>query len=674
MKTVRVAGDVRLALPTLGAWLVLVFFAQPGAEGIFTTQVGVLAIGSLCSVLALFVMRKSSSVGLWLLLTSSLLFSLASQLPTHVEKHPWNQAPVTPFGWTDWAIPIRSSFLSATEQLPGVGGELIPGLAIGDTSRVSEQLSTAMKTVSLTHITAVSGANCVIVTATVMALLGLCGAHRKLRLVGAIAALCAFVVLVTPQPSVLRAATMALIVIVALYRGRPSSGIPILAVATLILLLWDPWLSIDFGMILSVSATAGLLLFSEPITQSLSRFLPTWLAVLFSVPLAAQLTCQPFIILLTPTFPTYGVLANVIAGPVAPLATIVGLVACFVITWAPLLAVPLLWIAWLPAQWIGNSALSVSTFPHAQIPWISGIPGFALMGSVSIAVLILLLSVHAPWRRLSGVLLTASVALWATTNVVQHLNFIHQLPASWKIAACDVGQGDGLIIRSAGQIAVIDVGRNPQPMIRCLEQLGISRVDLLVLTHFDKDHVGGLSSVLGKVSHAIVGKPENTEDQELLEQLSDSGAEVIRGHRGMKGQIGEARWEVLWPDGKHPLMDTGNPGSVTMLVTFSQFNALFLGDLGRESQLALLNSTYLPHVDVVKVAHHGSADQSATLYEQIQPEIGIFSVGADNDYGHPRREILDILEQLHTLTLRTDEDGLVLVSQSPTGLSVWTEH
>jgi competence protein ComEC len=392
------------------------------------------------------------------------------------------------------------------------------------------------------------------------------------------------------------------------------------------------------------------------------------------VPLAAQLTCQPFIILLTPTFPTYGVLANVVAGSAAPLATIVGLIACVVITWAPWLAVPLLWIAWLPAQWVGNSAISLSTFPHAQIPWIAGIPGFAVMAAVSIAVFILFLSAHAPWRRLSGMLLIAAIGVWATNNVVQQQNFLQQLPASWVIAACDVGQGDGLIIRSAGHIAVIDVGRKPQPMTRCLEQLGITHVDILVLTHFDKDHVGGLSALFGKVSYAIVGKPENAEDQQLLEQLSRSGADVIRGHSGMKGQLGEAHWEVLWPDGERPFMDTGNPGSVTMLVTFPQFNALFLGDLGKESQLALLNSTYLPHVDVVKVAHHGSADQSSTLYELIQPVIGIFSVGADNDYGHPRRETLDILEHLHALTPRTDEDGLVLVSESSTGLSVWTER
>ena len=121
-------------------------------------------------------------------------------------------------------------------------------------------------------------------------------------------------------------------------------------------------------------------------------------------------------------------------------------------------------------------------------------------------------------------------------------------------------------------------------------------------------------------------------------------------------------------------MEMGNPGSVTLLFTFPRFRALFLGDLGKEAQLAMMSTAHLPQVHVVKVAHHGSADQSSSLYGLIQPQIGIFSVGKDNDYGHPRRETLEILSQLGALTPRTDQDGLILISESSTRLSVWTEH
>ncbi|MEG2778090.1 MAG: ComEC/Rec2 family competence protein, partial [Aurantimicrobium sp.] len=128
-----------------------------------------------------------------------------------------------------------------------------------------------MKTVSLTHITAVSGANIAVVTASVMAIAALCGAGRRVRLVIAVCALVAFVILVTPQPSVLRAAVMAVVVMIALFSGRPGSGIPLLAFATLLMLMWNPWWAIDYGFILSVSATAGLLLFSGPLASSLNR-------------------------------------------------------------------------------------------------------------------------------------------------------------------------------------------------------------------------------------------------------------------------------------------------------------------------------------------------------------------------------------------------------------------
>ena len=676
MKSSRLSGDIRLALPTLGAWLVLVAVINISELHSSITTFHVEILVGLFFVLGLIGVRKNTVFGLWCFITAAFLQSCGFKLASHVQRVPWIKDEVTDEAWwSSWAIPLRSTFLSASEQLPGVGGQLIPGLAIGDTSRLSDNLVASMKTVSLTHITAVSGANCVLVTASAMLLLSLVGAHRKIRLIGALVTLFAFVVLVTPQPSVLRAATMASIVMFSLYRGRPSAGIPILASACIVLLLWDPWLSVDFGMILSAAATAGLLLFAQPLTHSLSRWMPQWLALVVSVPLAAQLACQPFVILLTPQFPTYGVLANLIAAPAAPVATMLGLLACLLYPWATHVAVPLLWLSWVPAEWVGFTAQFFSTLPHASIPWSSGFLGALSMAAISVIALLALISQLTLVRRVATVLLILVVSVWVTTQLVTQFRFTQSLPTDWDIAACDVGQGDGLIVRSDNRILVIDVGRKPEPMRHCFTQLGITHIDLLVLTHFDKDHVGGLEAVVGKVDHAIVGKPENSEDSSLLAELSQSGAQVSRGHSGMRGSLGHVDWHVLWPDGRHPTMEMGNPGSITLLVEFPRFNAIFLGDLGQEAQRELLNSSHVSDIDVVKVAHHGSADQSPALYEALQPEIGIFSVGADNDYGHPRQETLDILNKLHARTPRTDLNGLIIISSTAsTGLSVWTEH
>jgi competence protein ComEC len=266
------------------------------------------------------------------------------------------------------------------------------------------------------------------------------------------------------------------------------------------------------------------------------------------------------------------------------------------------------------------------------------------------------------------------VLIWLISAAITSIRFATSLPQDWSIAACDVGQGDALVLRSNDQIALIDVGRHPQKVARCLEQLNIDRINLLVLTHFDKDHVGGLDAVIGKVERAVVGKPENSEDQSLLSELSRSGAQLERGTQGLTGDLGQAKWLVLWPDGLHPSMEMGNPGSVTLYVSFPFFNSIFLGDLGKESQLALMNSVNLSEIDVVKVAHHGSADQSISFYQDLSPSIGIFSVGTENEYGHPRQEALDMLTKLGAITPRTDTDGLILLSSTPSGLSVWTER
>src|SRR5690606_39249834 len=133
-----------------------------------------------------------------------------------------------------------------------------------------------------------------------------------------------FVVLVTPEPSVQRAAVMALAVLVASGSGRPVRGIPVLCLAVLGLLVVDPWLARSFGFVLSVLATGGLLVLAGPLAAAMARWMPRWLAVVIAVPAAAQVACQPVIVLLDAALPTYGVVANILAAPAAPIATVVG--------------------------------------------------------------------------------------------------------------------------------------------------------------------------------------------------------------------------------------------------------------------------------------------------------------------------------------------------------------
>ena len=212
-----------------------------------------------------------------------------------------------PAGWRAQVADVRAGLAELCAPLPPAGRGLVPGIALAED----------MRTVSLTHLTAISGAHVALLLAVLMVLL--LWAPRWLRAALGAVALVAFVALVRPEGSVLRAAVMGGVLLLGLLLRRPRSGLPALAVAVVVLIAADPWITRSYGFALSVLATGGLLLLAPLLTTWLSRWLPTPLAAAIAIPVAAQLTCLPVLLLLQPNLPVYGVLANVLAAP--PLAT-----------------------------------------------------------------------------------------------------------------------------------------------------------------------------------------------------------------------------------------------------------------------------------------------------------------------------------------------------------------
>lgn len=682
-----IKADARLAIPVGISIVVAITVLLAGnEENLATAQLAWILAGATFTIAILALTlpvllsfdrgRLRSLVVLGAIMTSVLCVLIALRAPEHVAVAPWqvDAKPAAEPWFLSWAPALRSLLLEHSAQLPGVGAQLVPGLAIGDTSRVSSSLTAAMKTASLTHITAVSGANCAIVTLSVIMISAKLGCSRRWRLVLASAALIAFVVLVTPQPSVVRSAVMSLVVILSQFSGRPGSGLPLLAVAAYLMLVWDPWWAVDYGFLLSVLATLGLLVFSGPLTATLSNWMPSLLAALIAIPLSAQLLCQPAIVLLNPRLPTYGIVANVLAGPAAPLATIVGLCVVLLLPVWPWLADVLLWLCWLPAEWIGQCAVTVSNFPVPNLPWLSGVIGAILAAALTVLVLLVLLARRQQIRRIAAALIISGSALYLSWGGLSALGFQRQTPAEWSIASCDVGQGDAFFFRSENHVALIDAGRYPALLTSCMEKLHINTIDLLVLTHYDADHVGGVPAVYGKVSRALVGPVEDSRGEKIVAELSKAGTQVERGVRGLAGSLGNSRWEVLWPAPNHPHMQSGNSGSIVLCWRSDALSALFLGDLGEMAQQALLDDRVLAQIDVVKVAHHGSADQSAALYEFLQARIALVSVGKDNGYGHPTDKILGLMRSLGSAITRTDNNGLVLVTEHGNDLTLWSER
>ena len=573
------------------------------------------------------------------------------------------------FPSVDQVEELRARFLFLLSGVTDDSAGLVAGLAIGERGLISQTLSENMKELSLTHLVAVSGANLAIVAAAVFMLASVTGVSRFWRFFLAYLAIALYILLVGPESSVLRAGAMAAFVMASWWLGRKVNPLIPLSWAVILLLLIDPALAVDFGFALSVFATLGLLILAAALHLRLEPRLGTWLSLGVSASLAAQLYTMPVLLALQPSIPLYSVLANLAVEAVVAPVTVLGILAVIATPVLPQLTSLLTWFASLGTWWIEVVSNQLAQLPMTRIPMLPGDLGIFFTVLLVIGVSLVLVS-KSPNLRMLGFVFTALFLVpigWVASDLVRHSNF-HQ---GWQVLNCDVGQGDALLLRDGGEVALIDVGREDAPIDNCLDDLGIRHIDLLVLTHFDADHVGGIAGALEGRSVGLALLSGFDDDRPLVKLVSDvlsvSAQRVEIGFSGVTGSLGSASWRVLAPSFAANEAEDSNDASVVVLFEMTGFNVLTLGDLGERGQLRLVRN-YWPVLFelrqmplILKVAHHGSKDQSNELHELVQPDVALISVGKDNDYGHPSRNLLAILADAKARTLRTDLLGPISI-------------
>lgn len=605
---------------------------------------------------------------------------------------------------------MRSGLVEAVADLSGQARGLVPGIAVGDDSALPDDLDEAMLTVSLTHITAVSGAHVVIVLGTVLAILS--GAPPWLRALVGVLVLLGFVVLVRPEPSVLRAATTGGVGLLAMLLRRPSRAMPALCTAVVLLLLADPWLARSYGFVLSVLATGGLVLLAGPWSEALARVLPMPVAQLLAVPAAAQICCAPVIILLTPAISTYAVPANALAAPAVPPATVLGVLAALLApVWPPGAEALAAGAAFFTA-WIAGVARATAGLPGAALPWLEGVAGLLALAVLSVVVaggVALALRLRTTGARSAHAWLVPGGGALVVVALVLHAagGGTATIPRQWSAVVCDVGQGAMFVMRSGERSAVVvDVGPPGAGAGECLRRLGVERIDLLVLSHFHADHVGGLSEVIevSGIERAIVSPHQAPSHAavEVYARLAEAGVDVDAPVAGAGGEAGHLQWEVLWPTSRAiELVRPGDDGaandmSLAVSLRAAGIHVVGLGDLEPDGQRGLLRqlrnseaadgpgSALVDHVpvdhvpvdqlpidhvpahqlpvDIVLVAHHGSARQDAELAEHLAARLALIGVGADNSHGHPAPSTIAMYERAGAVLFSTDVCGDIAVT------------
>jgi competence protein ComEC len=548
---------------------------------------------------------------------------------------------------------------------------LVPALVDGDDAAMPEELSEDFRTSGLTHLLAVSGTNLTLVVGSMLLLARWAGVRaRGLVVVGALGVV-GFVLLARTEPSVVRAAAMGTVGLIGMGHHGRRRGTRALGAAVLLLLLFDPWLAQTMGFALSVLATAGILWLAPGWRDRLMRWLPRWVAEAVSVPLAAQIACTPLVAAISGQVSVVAVGANLLAAPAVGPATVLGLAGGVVgLVTEPLgrlVATPAAWCA----GWIIGVAVRGAALPVAAFGWPAGPVGIAGLTVICAGLALFL-----------GALLAHRVTTVALGGVMVCALLV-PLPSpgwpakGWVMVACDVGQGDGLVLNAGRGIAVVvDAGPDPTLMDRCLRRLGVERVPLVVLTHFHADHVDGLEGVLegrevGAVEVTSLADPMS--GVRMVQAVADrAGVPVQRASYGEAGRLGPLSWQVIAPS-RAPSLESESPAndaSLVLLVEVHGIRILLMGDQEDSSQGQLMRETGGVRADVLKVAHHGSASQDPDLIRDVGARLALISVGADNDYGHPAPSLMAMLRDMRTRVVRTDHGGDVAVTVRDGSLGV----
>ena len=562
---------------------------------------------------------------------------------------------------------VRSRLRASTAGLAPAERGLVAGLVDGDTSQLPAAVSDDFKVAGLTHLSAVSGSNVAMVLAAVLLTARWMGLRARALPVIGVLGLGGFLVLARPEPSVLRATLMGLLVIAAMLRRGASarSGLPALCAAVLVLVLADPFLARSAGFALSVLATGGLLVLAPGWRDRLERRMPRPLAEGLAIAAAAQVACGPVLVLLAPQVSLVSIPANLLAAPAVPLATVLGVAAAVAGVVAPGLASAFAWLAAWPARWIVGVGQTLAHLPYATVAWPEGVTGALLlvvcMGAVRAAW---------PWAGRHPRTVLAVVVSLVTFLASPLAPGARWPPQGWIAVACDVGQGDAMVLSAdGGRAIVIDAGPDPAKVDGCLRRLGVTTIGLVVLTHFHADHVEGLPGVLDgrHVAEVEVSPLADPPDEVARVRRWTSAAHVpvTVAAAGEQRAYDGIRWTVLWPSRIIQQDSMPNNASIVMRIETHGIVLLATGDVEPPAQAALMDDPNLLRADVLKVPHHGSPHQDPAFIAAVGARLAMISVGLGNDYGHPAASTIAMLQRDGAQVRRTDLDGsIALVGSS----------
>ena len=533
----------------------------------------------------------------------------------------------------DPLMAIRSALLDAIDPASRESRALVAGVVCGTTTELAQaDAHEAFSRTGLSHLVAVSGGHLVLVIALVRTLLQRMVRSQVARSM-ALGAICvAYAVFTGGAPSAIRSAIMVCLGLAATTATRRAHGISSLSLTAIALLAVDPSLAHDLGFQLSAASVLFLGVFGRYLAVLLERLhLPRSIAGALAATLAAQWATLPLTMPVFGSVPLVSPLANLVVGPIMSGVLATGLVCAPLSALAPAFE-PLMALPTALADLSIFMACILADLPFACVSVEPGIVGLVLPYVLAVAIFAL-------WPDVSSRILAPSVVCIMLAGVIHLAFWLHCAPPS--VTVLDVGQGDAILIRDRGCAILVDTGVD-DAIVGALARNNVFRLDAVVITHWDKDHWGGLPSALEAVDiDAVYVGPGASErvPAELAGTIADACVEldcqdILR--------VGAFACQVVWP--RDAEQEDGNAGSLVLDVRYesegSSLSVLLTGDA--EADQAHEFAADVGDIDVLKLGHHGSAESvDAEVLSALEPELAVASAGRDNPYGHPADTCVD---------------------------------
>ncbi|MCB5235745.1 MAG: DNA internalization-related competence protein ComEC/Rec2 [Niallia nealsonii] len=546
-------------------------------------------------------------------------------------------------------------------------------LIFGERSMMDENLQNAFQRLGIIHLLAISGSHVVVLVGILYFLLIRFGLTKERTSTILLLLLPIYAVLTGLSPSVVRAVSTSFILL-AINKFRLPSRFPMIDIISIVFcfcLLIQPRMLFSIGFLLSFIVCFFLILSSSLIKE----YHTSTIKMYFFITFISEYAVLPIILYYFYEIPTLSLLANLIFIPFYTTIVLPYLLILFVVSFLfpqlfSVFSFPLDLLIMLSDRLV----LKLASYPFSTI--ILGRPSFffVCVYSVSLPMFFYL------YENISK---NSRKWLYCLPLLLISLQFINNIyPAKGEITFIDVGQGDSILIQLANNKGtyLIDTGgtvtfpqedwqKRKEPfevgaktVVPFLKSKGIHTIDKLILTHGDLDHIGGATAIIEQLKVKEIMYPNVTEERTMEEEKVLNFAQkkqipIRLIQAGHKWNAGEDFFSVLAPLQKKEL--TKNNGSIVIYANIADITWLFTGDLEKEGEQEVLNNyPNLKDVDVLKVGHHGSKTSSSNEFiERLKPKIAVISVGENNRYHHPSKEVLSTLNENKVKVFRTDENG-----------------